>query len=474
MFGENEMTVVAGLIYCFYLTCLGIGARCAFNLISKKTFNIEQKTEFFAHTFFQGVFIHIVLLNLLQLINLSNSNVIIIVVMAFIFSLTMVARHTIKSSAPLHKNPSSKKSMLILGLVVLCSLVIYWNGSTIPNLAWDSWSVWEGKADQWLAHGMSVKMNHLDAWLIEEKSIFNISAHYPDGLSLLVFTPMLMGINNSEITLILYLYAFAMMSMLLVARLKLFGAPFYLQLLLVFVLYTTPLLNNHLMIQGYADIWMAMFVTLITLTFIDYHEKGQFGLAVTLVCYLSILPMIKLEGWIWLILFIISHLLVSLLQHKNKVIYLLLALVVTVILFVSGGINLFFEAGNLIINSDRIEIFKLINTNIEFNDITENLIIGFFWQNNWSLLWVGLPFLIFSFFTKKHSQASQIAHIFIILALLCFLFLFYFTEASQWAQDLTALNRIVLQLTPCYVFLLFKMITRLKGVQQPEASKQPL
>ena len=468
------MTILAGLIYCFYLTCLGYGARCTFNLFNRTTFIIEQKTEFFAHAFFQGVFINIVLLNLLQLLNLSNFKVITVVIIAFTFSLSMIVWHIIKLTAPIKKAPNSVWSLATLFIVFICSLAVYWNGSTMPNLAWDSWSVWEGKADQWLAHGMSTKMNHLEAWMTDKESIFNISAHYPDGLSLLLFLPKLMGANNGVVTLVLYLYAFAMMSLLLVARLRLFGAPVYLQLLLVLVLYTTPLINNHLMIQGYADIWIAMFVTLITLTFIDYHEKDQFGLAVTLVCYLVTLPMIKLEGWVWLILFIISHALVVLFQHRNKAVFILLILTTLLILIIFGGVNLQFEIGNLIINSNRIEIFNLLNTNIQFNNISTNLIIGFFWQNNWSILWVGIPFLLFSFITKQHNQASQISHVFIILALMCFMFLFYFTEASQWAQDLTALNRIVLQLTPCYMFLLFKMLTRLRAVQKPSEIPQPL
>ena len=78
---------------------------------------------------------------------------------------------------------------------------------------------------------------------------------------------------------------------------------------MVAVIYTTPFLSNHLMIQGYADIWLAMFILLIMLSLMDYVDDKQLGLGLTVICYLVMLPMLKLEGWVWLLLFVMAYLL---------------------------------------------------------------------------------------------------------------------------------------------------------------------
>ena len=461
------MIVISGFCYALYFIILGYAARAGYNLINRSHLFIEKKTDFFAHAFFLGDFIHVVLFNLFQLLNLTNTNALILTAVIFISGLFIIGWHSLKYGIKSNSIKPTAQNIWLILLTILGSSAIYWNGSSLPNMAWDSWMVWVGKADQWIIHGLSVHINQFDLWAKDSQSIFNSAAHYPDGLSLIYFLPRLISPSNGIIN-ILYLFSFAMIALLLTSRLARKGAPFYLQFLLIVVMFTTPLINNHLMIQGYADIWMAMYIVLIMLTFMDYHEKQELGVGITLIGYLLMLPMLKIEGWVWLVLFIFAHTMVAIANHKHKLKIFSLLLVALTLVVALGGINLKLPIGNLIINADKIEVLHLLNTQIQFTNINDYLLTGFFWQNNWSIIWLGLPFLLVSFFTSKHTKASQISHVFFILALSGFMFLFNFTEASKWAEDFTALNRIVLQLTLCYIFLLFRLLSRLKGVQTIE------
>jgi hypothetical protein len=460
------MMIITGLLYSIYFVILGLAARTSYHLISRSRLIIERKTDFMTHALFSGIFLHVLMFNVFQLVGINNQTALILTFVAVLISLAIIITHAIKFGAHAASIKPTKTNSVIITLVILGSLGIYWNGSQLPNIAWDSWMVWTGKANQWVNHGLSVPMNKMDGWLSSPNSIFNVSAHYPDGLPLIYFLPKLFNVTDSDTTYVLYLVTFAMMTLLLASRLQRKGASSYLQFFMVLVLYTTPLLNNHLMIGGYADIWMAMYIVLIMLTFIDYHEKRDLGVGITLICYLTMLPMLKLEGWVWLFLFIITHLIVIAANHPDRLKIAGFFLAVLLMVIALGGIKLTLPMGNITINTENIEIFHLIDANIQFVDITDEVLAGFIGQNNWSILWFGLPFLLISFFVNKHDHASQIAHVFFILALFCFFFLFYFTEASNWAKDLTALNRVVLQLVPCYIFLLFKMLNRLSGVQQ--------
>jgi len=459
------MIILSGIVYCLYFIILGYGVRVAYNLITHKQLIIARKTDFFAHAFFQGVFIHVVLFNLLQYIELSNKQLLFTTIGYTSLCLILALKHAINKGFEGSSVQLKAKSLVLNTAVILASLFIYWNGSLLPNIAWDSWVVWESKAEQWLYHGLSIDINQWTNWIQTPDSLFNLSAHYPDALSLIYFLPKIFTSNSNGVVHITYLFAFAMITLLLISRLAKIGAPFYLQLFFIVIIYTTPLISNHLMIHGYADIWVAMYVLLIMLTLMDYNDEQNLGLGLTLVCYLSMLPMTKLEGWVWLLLFIISHLIVTAFNHRHKNLIFIAAICFVLLLIILGGIDISTPLGNLTINQQRITLFNLIDTPVQFVNISNELMTGFFWQNNWSLVWLGLPFLLISFIREPHSKASQLTHVFIFLALLCFLFLFYFTEASKWAQDMTALNRVVLQLTPCYLFLLFKMITQM-GITQ--------
>jgi hypothetical protein len=366
----------------------------------------------------------------------------------------------------------NRHGAIIISLVIMGSVFIYWNGHMLPNIAWDSWAVWEGKAQQWVIHGLNADIVQLDKWLLTDQALFNQAANYPDGLSLIYYLPKLISNQGFAVTQLVYLFAFAMMTILLISRIAKGGASIYLQSFMVLIIYTIPMISNHLMIQGYADIWLAMYVLLIMLTMVDYQETKYRGIGITLLCYLAILPMLKLEGWVWMFMFILSYALVWLWQNHYKV-----WICVTTLLIIAtvgwGIIDFTFPFGDLIIKHNQMVIFNIINTPIHFTNVSEQIMTSFFWQNNWSLIWLGLPFILITFFTQPHDKVIRVAQVFFIVALMCFLFLFYFTKASQWAVDLTAINRIILQLTPCYLFLLFKMLKQVENYKL-EDKKAPV
>lgn len=465
------MMILFGLLYAIYFIALGAGMRVLFNHCLGKQINIDRKTEFVAQCFFQGIFLHVVMFNLLQMVHLSHQWLLILTATVVTgCALIVLGSQWRQQTIRFRSLKPTWHSFGLLFLVTAGTGVIYYNGYLLANIAWDSWVIWEGKARQWVAQGLDVNIRQWPQWVNDPATVFNVSAHYPDGVSLIYYLPKLLLTNSNPVVHVVTLVAYALSTLLMISRLAKMGAPEFLQWLVVLIMYSTPLLNNHLMIFGYADIWMAMYVLLIMLLLMDYHDEKNPGTGLTLMFYLALLPMLKLEGWVWLALFVVAHILVSVLhsQHRTKV--LLVTVATCLLLIVTGGIDLNTPLGQLVINGDQLIVFNLINTPLQYTDISDSLLTGFFWQNNWSFIWVALPFLLVSFFINKHSRPSQVSHVFMMLALLCFLFLFYFTSASQWASDLTALNRVVLQLTPCYLFLVFNMLSHLRGVNNGPAS----
>ncbi len=464
------MTLLTGFIYAMYFVILGLGFRIALKSLIKNQSIIGSKIEEITHAFFLGVFLHIVIFNSLQILDCPPNLLLAAIGLLVLLSVVLIIWQFKPVFTTKEKHHWNRRIIFITSLVIICSGLTYWSGYILPNIAWDSWAVWEGRAQQWVFHGLNTSIVNWDEWLLEEKSLFNQAANYPEGLSLIYYFPMLISNNSFATTHVVYLFAFAMMSLFMIKRLARSSESLHLLAFFVIILYTTPMISNHLMIQGYADIWMAMYILLLILTFIDFNESKQTDTGISLICYLIVLPMLKLEGWVWLLLFALAYILVRLWQSKFKnwigVFILLFALLITF-----GLINFSFTFGDLVINHQRIVIFNLIDTPIQFQNITDQLLISFFWQNNWSIIWLGLPFLILTYFTQRHDQVYRVVQTFFMIAFIFFLFLFYFTEASKWALDLTAINRLILQLTPCYLFLLFNMLIKVENLNHK--TKEP-
>lgn len=454
------MNLITGLTYIILLFLLGIATRFIFLLLAnRKDSSLVLNLEFWIHTFFHGILLTIITMNTLQFIPLSHDGLITVLISGIICSVTIVLIGlkfiSIEWVWPRFSD------YIAIAFVLLGSLLLYAMGSTLPNIGWDSWVVWEGKADQWINHGLASEIKTWNGWIADQEALFNPSANYPDGLSLLFFLPKLWIEQVFSSMRMIYVVAFALTSLALAKRLHALGASTALQIFLILVIYTTPLLGNHLLIIGYADIWIAMLLALLVMAYLDYYQFKTKGALITVVSYLVMLPMFKLEGWVWLVLFLLSHGLIQLSRHKKSTIGLIAVLFV-VILMVTAGINFSTPLGQVTLNVEQITILSLIDTPISFNNVSHLLMSSLFWQNNWSLIWLGLPFVFLSFFNKNHSKPDQVIHLFFSLSILGFLFLFYFTKASQWAEDFTAINRITLQLTPCYLFLLFKLFIEMQ------------
>ena len=78
-----------------------------------------------------------------------------------------------------------------------------------------------------------------------------------------------------------------------------------------------------------------------------------------------------------------------------------------------------------------------------------------FLRQSWSLLWYLVPFALWQSRTAfSRRPALGALGWFFALGFAFLALLFFFTEASQWAENLTSLNRVLLQIVPAFVFWL--------------------
>ncbi len=313
------MTILWGMIYIVYLSLLGAATRMLF---WRHQDSQQKALTYIAHAFMTGVVTHILLFNALQWVLTTPQQLMITLSVLLVMALfwVVVAWRRLQ---PVNMTLKPKPVTLVLIFFMLLFAVMMWQlGHWLPNLAWDSWTVWEGKAIQWLHHGWSADFATLNAWLVNKDALFNPSPAYPEGLPLLYYWPKVFTQHDLGAVQMVYLMAFAMTTWLLIQRLTQAHAPGYLLALVVLVMYTTPLMSNHLIMQGYADIWVGMFLLLAFLSLANYQQQPTTVNALTTALYLLAPTWFKLEGWAWVLTWIAAWVLVLLYRHRLRWVWL--------------------------------------------------------------------------------------------------------------------------------------------------------
>ena len=354
---------------------------------------------------------------------------------------------------------------LVLLLVLDCVLL----APELPLISWDSWLGWELKAKQWMAHGWSVNLLEGPQWLSEKAGIYSSTAHYPDGLPLIYFLFKSVVGENTALMGYFYVLCFYIVALLLVIRLKEQGADTMFLVWSVLLLVSMPLLNNHIRLQGYADIWMAMVLLLSVWALSDWNQNKTPVNLLRLVVFLSMLPLFKIEGWVWLSLLLMAQIFSKLLIRRHRWYVLFIVVLVASIWFGGDNWSFSWSARTVVISQDYLKVGSLFDLSLMPVDVSTEIIAGLFLQNNWGLLWFFMPFVLSFWLLVKHPKHQQVTQTFFVLSFTAFLFLFFFTDASKWAENYTAVNRIVLQLTPVFAYLVMQvfMTWQQKRVGEP-------
>lgn len=337
-----------------------------------------------------------------------------------------------------------------------------------PTLPWDAWAAWEVKAKIWVLAGQIAPFVSFSDWLAHPYGILRtgIGYTYPD---LLPWAIVWFAGTGGWIEPWINLAWFGLWISLMVAQygqLRALGMDVGRAWIGVYVLGSLPLLESHVALGGYADLWLAALFAQATFAWLRWHcrgERRQLGVVVGLII---LLPMVKLEGAVWSIV-LGAACVFSLLPRWSGRSRLLLGFAFAAALILLSGI---FGAAWIGV------AWRYIDTQAGFNlaAISDSLAAfthGLFTQDNWNVLWFALPLVLIG--NRDVWTRSATARRLVALAGVSFLLiavLFVFTAAARYAQSYSAVNRLVLQLTPILAALL---ILALKPAQLAPLEAEP-
>jgi len=355
---------------------------------------------------------------------------------------------------------------LLLALILARLLLLAEEASLRPVFPWDAWSAWAVKPKTWMLLGHFEPYVSISRWLANPVAATRSVAiwNYPELLAWLqVWFASGAGGWNEPLVNLAWCGALAAFALAAYGYWRSFGLQPSLAMTLVYLLVSLPLIDAHVALAGYADLWVAVTLGLAALAWTRwmlYRERGQWLLAVA---FALCLPAIKLEGAIWLLAFS-AVVALDLLPSPWRRMMLAVAVAAVAVGLLFGGFVLpLLGLGWVHIAWDSVSIPLIGRFDLAWHPVGGAMLASLFTLPNWHLLWYLLPLLIaLRWRVLLRDHAARMLCLLVLLQLALLFVLFFFTDAAAWANDFTSANRLILQIVPC-VFVFASVLLREAG-----------
>jgi hypothetical protein len=352
----------------------------------------------------------------------------------------------------------------LLGVAIVLRLLLLGDEASLrPVFPWDAWSAWSLKPKSWLLLGQAEPYVSMADWLGDAASAARTAAtwHYPELLAWIqVWFASSAGGWNEPLVNLAWCGALAAFALAAYGYWRGLGLNAALAMGLVYALVSLPLIDAHVALAGYADLWIAVTLGLATLAWSRWlvaREPGQWLLGAGLALCL---PAIKLEGAIWLVAFA-AVVILDLLPARWRWRIAGGFAIVFVLGLAVGGFSLPIPGlGWVRIAWGEVGIPAIPAFDLSWRPVGGAMLASLFTLPNWHLLWYLLPLLVaLRWRVLVRDHAARLLGLLVLLQLVFLFGLFFFTSASAWAEDFTSANRLILQIVPC-VFAFAAMLLR--------------
>lgn len=332
---------------------------------------------------------------------------------------------------------------------------------------WDALSTWLYRAKVWFLVGEIVPMQSATDWLAAgAQSGYTISAHeYPLTVSLIHMWPALTtGFWDDSLALMPTFFAGVAVALALYGQARQVGASIPLALLLAYLFLSIPLVDAHLALGGYADMWLAGFAGLGFIALVRWGINRQDWMELLLgIAMLVAAVFIKREGGVWLAMGLVLIVLWIVPWR-----WLLLTVVLLMLLWFGGlhTMELPF-AGKLGFENGTLYVPFVGKYSLAMQNTGDAFIRNLFQYTTWNLLFVYL-LLVLLLMLRPSDLEKRVLLPFLLLVIMVIGSIFGLSPEARWAADNTAVNRLIMQVTPA---LLFSLLLVWQGRAQALAAR---
>jgi hypothetical protein len=317
-----------------------------------------------------------------------------------------------------------------------------------PMYPWDAWAAWLLKPKTWMLAGHLDRFVSPDEWLADPTGALRTAAtwNYPEALGrLALWFASAWGEWNGGIVGLPWLALWLALLAGVYGQLRALGLGRGRAIVAIYAQGSLPLINVHVALAGYADLWIATLLAFACLAWMRGLEGGGRGHFVLAFAFAAMLPLVKLEGRIWFVIFAASMLYAKMSPRWRRV-ALALAPVIGI-----GVVAAYLLRWPLIAPAlDRIGLTADTDALLaRAPTVIDAVAEGLFAQYNWHLFGFAVALtLVVRFSSLERSPSLRVLGVFVLLGSAFLLALFTLTPAGKWAESYTAVNRLGLQVVP--------------------------
>lgn len=335
---------------------------------------------------------------------------------------------------------------VLVGLILLRLATLGVEVTLRPLFPWDATMHWATKARVWFEHRAMVPFVPYDTWLqVGGEGVYtDRHPHYPSMIPLLqVWMNLATGTWNASLMNLPWVVCLAGLGTALYGHLRLARIEAVTAAAFTYFLLSMPLINIHVALAGYADIYLAAAFCCALMALHNWTTLRAGWTAALALLFAALCPQIKNEGLVWS-LSLAPAVLVAFMQRREAAKLLLL-------LGLSAILLLLLLPRDLVIAGHTLGAL----TPAFQPEALAGLIKSVWLHANWHLLGylllilVPLGLLMPAAMTRKYLSLT----VALATAIGAFLFLFMFTGFGWGAANLTAVGRLSVQLAPGLVFL---------------------
>ncbi|RYD15336.1 MAG: hypothetical protein EOP90_08035 [Lysobacteraceae bacterium] len=317
-----------------------------------------------------------------------------------------------------------------------------------PPYPWDAWAIWLLKPKAWMLDGRIGPFVDFTRWLGDPGSGLRTADAwaYPEAIAhLAVWFAAAWGSWNAIAVNVAW---FALWLALLAAchgHLRMLGLDRTRALVATYALGSLPLVDVHVALAGYADLWVAAVLAFACLHWLHWLERGRRGDLALALAFACLLPALKLEGWAWLMI-LAGTMVYGGMPARLRRVALVLAPFIGVGIAVASLLRwppfgwLFGRLGLGVDAATQLEHAPAVIA------ATAN---GMFAQYNWHLFWFAVALtLALRWRVLLHAPTLRLFGLFLLLGCGFLFMLFVLTPAGRWAESYTVVNRLGLQVVP--------------------------
>lgn len=317
-----------------------------------------------------------------------------------------------------------------------------------PPYPWDAWAIWLLKPKAWMLGGRVDEFVAFAPWLADVSGHLRTADawNYPEAIAHLgVWFAAAWGEWNAIAVNVAWLALWLALLLGCYGRLRELGLTRVRALVAVYALGSLPLINVHVALAGYADLWIATVLVFAGLAWARWLETGHRGELMLALAFALCLPAIKLEGSAWLLIFV-GVLVYERMPIRLRRIALASAPIIGV-LVVSGYLLHWPVIGPLLERMGLVADAAALRRHAPA--VVEAAAAGMFAQYNWHFFWLAVA-LTLALRWRHLTQSPSLRLLGLFLLLGCgFLFtLFVLTPAGRWAESFTVVNRLGMQIVP--------------------------